>query len=86
LNALQVETTDLSERDISNIHLGDPANVFVEALNKNISGKVISISPRADTAISGDVIFKVTVAPDIQPEGLLWGMTAEVEFPAGSKQ
>jgi RND family efflux transporter MFP subunit len=79
LNVLQLETTDLSERDIPNVHIGDPANVFIEALNKNISGKVISVSPRADT-VGGDVVFKVTIAPDTQPEGLLWGMTAEVEI------
>jgi multidrug resistance efflux pump len=82
LNALQVETTDLSERDILNVHVGDSANIFVEALNKNISGQVISVSPIADTT-TGDVIFKVTVALDTQPEGLLWGMTAEVEIQSG---
>jgi hypothetical protein len=36
----------------------------------------------ADT-VGGDVIFKVTIAPDVQPEGLLWGMTAEVEIQGG---
>ena len=82
LNALQVETTDLSERDIPNVQIGDPANIFIEALDKNISGKVINISPRADM-VGGDVIFKVTIAPDTQPEGLLWGMTAEVEIQSG---
>jgi HlyD family secretion protein len=82
LNALQVETTDLSERDISNVHIGDPASVFVEALNINIRGKVISISPMADTD-RGDVIFKVTIDLDEQPRGLLWGMTAEVEIQSG---
>jgi HlyD family secretion protein len=82
LNALQVETTDLSEREIPNVQIGDPANIFIEALDKNISGKVINISPRADT-VGGDVIFKVTIAPDTQPEGLLWGMTAEVEIQSG---
>jgi RND family efflux transporter MFP subunit len=82
LSDLQIETTDLSERDIANVHLGDPANIFIEALNKNINGKVISISPIADT-VGGDVIFKVTIAPDVQPEGLLWGMTAEVEIQGG---
>src|SRR5512138_1051588 len=49
LNTLQIETTDLSERDIHNIQIGDPARVFVEALNKDISGKVASISPIANT-------------------------------------
>jgi HlyD family secretion protein len=82
LNNLQVETTDLSERDVTNVHIGDPANIFIEALNTNISGKVISVSPRADT-VGGDVVFKVTIAPDEQSEGLLWGMTAEVEIQSG---
>jgi RND family efflux transporter MFP subunit len=82
LDTLRVETTDLSERDISNVHIGDPANIFIEALNKNISGKVIGISPKADT-VGGDVVFKVTIAPDNQPEGLLWGMTAEVQIQSG---
>lgn len=82
LDTLQVETTDLSERDISNVQIGDPANIFIEALNKNISGKVIRISPKADT-VGGDVVFKVTIAPDSQPEGLFWGMTAEVQVEGG---
>ncbi|MGE5374201.1 MAG: efflux RND transporter periplasmic adaptor subunit [Bacteroidota bacterium] len=79
LDDLQIETTDLSERDIPNVQIGDPVNIFIEALNKNISGKVTGISPKADI-VGGDVVFKVTIAPDIQPEGLLWGMTAEVEI------
>ena len=83
LNDLQIETTDLSERDIPNVHFGDPVNIFVEALNKNIPGKVIRIAPMADD-VGGDVVFKVTIAPDTQPEGLLWGMTAEVEIQSGS--
>src|SRR5574341_1603741 len=82
LNALEVETTDLSERDIPNVHIGDIANIFVEALNKEISGKVISVSPIAST-VGGDVVFKVTIDLDEQPQGLLWGMTAEVEIQSG---
>ena len=79
LDALQVETTDLREGDVVNVRIGDPASIFVEALNTSISGKVIGISPRAEM-VGGDVVFKVTIAPDSQPEGLLWGMTAEVEI------
>jgi RND family efflux transporter MFP subunit len=82
LNTLQVETTDLSERDIINVHLGDPVSIFVEALNKDIRGKVIGISPIAET-VGGDVVFKVTIAFNEQPENLLWGMTAEVELQSG---
>jgi membrane fusion protein (multidrug efflux system) len=77
LNTLQLETTDLSERDISNVNVGAPVNIFIEALNDSFAGEVVSISPRADI-IGGDVVFKVTIAFDRQPENVLWGMTAEV--------
>jgi RND family efflux transporter MFP subunit len=77
LNNLQLETTDLSERDITKVKIGSPVNIFIEASNENINGKVIGISPRANT-VGGDVVFKVTIAFDKQPENLLWGMTAEV--------
>jgi membrane fusion protein (multidrug efflux system) len=77
LNSLQLETTDLSERDITKVKIGSPVNIFIEASNENINGKVIAISPRANT-VGGDVVFKVTIAFDKQPENLLWGMTAEV--------
>jgi RND family efflux transporter MFP subunit len=77
LNKLQLETTDLSERDINNVKLGAPVKIFIESLNEDVDGKVISISPIANN-ISGDIVFKVTVAFTEQPNGLLWGMTAEV--------
>jgi len=77
LNTLQLETTDLSERDIANVKIGAPVDIFMEALNETFGGKVVSISPKADT-VGGDVVFKVTIAFDRQPENLLWGMTAEV--------
>jgi multidrug resistance efflux pump len=82
LDNLQIETTDLREHDIPGVHIGEPVDIFVEALNKNITGKVIGVSPIAST-VGGDVVFKVTIAPDTQPEGLLWGMTAEVEIKSG---
>ena len=77
LDNLIIETTDLGERDVMKIKVGDPANVYMEAMDENISGKVSRIAPKADT-LGGDVIFKVTITLDAQPKGLLWGMTAEV--------
>ena len=77
LDKLQLETTDLGERDITRVRIGAPVDIFVEALNENFNGKVIGIEPRANT-VGGDVVFKVTIAFDKQPENLLWGMTAEV--------
>jgi RND family efflux transporter MFP subunit len=77
LNNLQLETTDLSERDIAKVKIGAPVNISIEALNENVKGKVIGISPIA-SSLGGDVVFKVTIAFDRQPVNLLWGMTAEV--------
>jgi RND family efflux transporter MFP subunit len=77
LNALQVETRDLRESDISKVKLSAPVDISIEALNENFSGKVVGISPKADT-VGGDVVFKVIIAFDKQPENALWGMTAEV--------
>ena len=79
LNHLQIETTDLSELNVPAVKIGQPATVFVEALNDNFPGRVIAISPIADT-IGGDVVFKVTVELDEQPKSLLWGMSADVEI------
>jgi len=79
LNNLQVETIDLSESDIAKVKIGSPVEITIEALNESFNGKVIAISPIADT-VGGDVVFKVTVAFDEQPKNLLWGMTAEVNI------
>ncbi|HEX6270387.1 MAG TPA: efflux RND transporter periplasmic adaptor subunit [Anaerolineales bacterium] len=77
LNTLQLETTDLSERDINKVRIGAPVDISIEALNENFVGKVTGISPIADT-VGGDVVFKVTITFDNQPKNLLWGMRAEV--------
>ncbi len=79
LNTLQLETTDLSERDIAKIKVGAPVNITVDALHKDFTGKVIGISPKPDI-VGGDVIFKVTIAFDQQPQNLLWGMTGDVKI------
>jgi RND family efflux transporter MFP subunit len=76
---MQIETTDLSERDITSVKVGQTANVYVEALDATITGKVLRISPISET-VGGDVTYPVTIELDEQPEGLLWGMSADVEI------
>lgn len=83
LSSFQVETTDLSERDIPRIQIGQTANVFVESLGEEFSGKVSDIS-RISSTVGGDVVFTVTVDLDQQPQGLLWGMSADVNIETGS--
>jgi HlyD family secretion protein len=79
LSRLQVETTDLSERDVARVAVGQPVTVFVEPLNADIPGRVLRIAPQANV-VAGDVVYTVVVELDEQPSGLRWGMSAEVEI------
>jgi len=79
LNHLQIETTDLSEREIAYVKIGQTGTVHIKALNQNFSGKVIAIAPKA-TKYNGDWVFKVTIALDQQPPSLIWGMSADVQI------
>jgi len=81
LSRYQIETTDLSERDVTRVQVGQSANVFIEALEEEFTGKVIDVD-RISTTLGGDVVFKVTIELDNQPEGLLWGMSADVQIEA----
>jgi RND family efflux transporter MFP subunit len=82
LSRFQVETEDLSERDVPRVQIGQTASVFIEPLNEEFSGKVIDIS-RISSTVGGDVVFKVTIDLDEQPRGLLWGMSADVSIETG---
>lgn len=85
LSRFQVETTDLSERDVPHVQIGQNANVFIEALNQEFSGKVTEIS-RVSSTVGGDVVFQVTIELDQQPRGLLWGMSADVNIETGKQE
>jgi multidrug efflux pump subunit AcrA (membrane-fusion protein) len=76
---LRVETTDLSERDIPQVQVGQPVTVFIEALGQNVSGKVVAIAPLAQS-LGGDVVYKTTIDLDELPPGLRAGMSVEVQF------
>ena len=77
LTHFQIETTDLSEKDVPAVKVGQTATVFIDALGQEYSGKVIDIARFSET-VGGDVVFKVTIELDEQPEGLRWGMSTEV--------
>jgi multidrug resistance efflux pump len=82
LNHLRVETTDLSERDIPQVEIGQPVMVFIEALNETVTGKVTKISPLAET-LGGDVVYQTTIELDTLPPGLRAGMSVEVQIQSG---
>jgi multidrug efflux pump subunit AcrA (membrane-fusion protein) len=82
LEHMLVKTTDLSERDISAIQVGQAATVYIEALDATVSGRVTLIAPLADT-LGGDVVYETTIELQEPVPGLRAGMTAEVQFSAG---
>jgi multidrug efflux pump subunit AcrA (membrane-fusion protein) len=79
LTDMRFETTDLSERDVASVQVGQKATVFIEALGAEFTGKVVDIARTSET-VGGDVVYKVTIALDEQPEGLRWGMSADISI------
>lgn len=78
----QVETTDLSELDVSRVQAGQPVVIFIEALGEELNGKVTEVSLTSST-LGGEVVYAVTIAFDSQPAGLRWGMSADVQIQTG---
>jgi multidrug resistance efflux pump len=79
LRVLHVETTDLSERDVPEIEVGQPVTVVIKALSQDVTGTVSEISPLADT-LGGDVVYTTKIKLDSQPAGLRAGMSVDVQF------
>jgi len=79
LSRLQVETTDLSELDVSAVSAGQECTISIEALGEDVPGHVLRVSP-LPTILGGDVVYAATVELDSIPAGLLPGMTGVVRF------
>jgi len=79
LSDMRIETTDLSERDIAAVQVGQQATAFIEALGGEFEGKVVDIA-RTSQIVGGDVVYQVTIALAEQPKGLRWGMSADVSI------
>jgi multidrug resistance efflux pump len=75
----RIETTDLSEKDIPQVEVGQPVSILIEALNQEVAGIVTEIAPLADT-LGGDVVYRTTIDLDTLPPGLRSGMSVEVQF------
>lgn len=77
-----VETTDLNEVDVANLKVGDAATITFDSLpGLVVNARIIQIAGKS-TPGEG-VNYKVTLELENSPEGLLWDMTALVEFPIG---
>jgi multidrug resistance efflux pump len=78
---LHVETTDLSERDVPQVKLGQAVTISIKALNLDVGGKVSAISPLAES-LGGDVVYRVTILLDELPANLRAGMSVDAQFMA----
>ncbi len=79
---LHVETTDLSERDVPKVQIGQSVKVTIKALNQDVTGRVRDISPLAST-LGGDVVYKTTIDLVSPPPAMRAGMSVVVDFGTG---
>ena len=75
-----VETSDLTEKDVVNVHTGQNVTVFPDALpDARITGSVESIANNFVDK-SGDITYVVRIPLDAPALGLRWGMTVKITF------
>ena len=80
LAGLRAETTDLSEKDIAGVAIGDKAILTFDALpGVSVDGAVTQIAPKGEQ--STGVNYTVTIDLNQLPERVRWGMTALVDIP-----
>ncbi len=84
LSHLRIETTDLGEIDVAQIHIDSIATITFDALPDAVArGVVTRIAPK-DAEGSG-VNYPVMLEVDNIPDGLRWGMTAFVDIEVGDE-
>jgi HlyD family secretion protein len=79
-SAWVVKTTDLTEIDVVELAVDDPATITLDAIpGESLKGTVLSIG-QSFSKNQGDVVYEVTILlADVKPT-MRWGMTAEVKF------
>lgn len=77
----QIETDDLTEIDIVNVHLGQSVTIKVDALpDAEYTGEVVRMTPRSETK-AGDVTYTVLIEiTGGDTSKLMWGMTTFVDI------
>lgn len=79
LNGLQIETTDLNEKDIAGLNIGDKVVITIDALpGVQTEGTITKIAPKSSKTTG--VNYTVTINLAQIPQGLRWGMTTLVDI------
>jgi len=81
LDGMQFKTTNLSERELTNIRVGNPATVLLRAFDDPFAGKVAAIVPQSTGAEGGAALFTVLIELD-PSQSLLPGMSGRAEIEA----
>ena len=77
-SAWQVQTTDLTELSIINVHEGDPAEVTLDAIpDLRLPGRVAHIQGYGEDH-QGDIVYRLIIELEQQDPRLRWNMTAKV--------
>ena len=80
LDGLRIETTDLNEIDVAQIHVGSTAIITFDALpDVEINGTVTRIDPKSSEGAG--VNYTAVIETDSLPPNVRWGMTAFVDIP-----
>jgi HlyD family secretion protein len=78
VSAWQIETSDLTEMDVVDIHEGEAVTISFDALpGVALVGTVDRIKPLGET-YRGDMTYKVVVIPKQSDARLRWNMTATI--------
>jgi HlyD family secretion protein len=81
ISHLQFVTTNLSERDLGRITMGQKANITLKAFpDANLAGTVTAIAPLAGQAVGDAATFMVRIDLDATELTLRPGMTGQVQI------
>jgi multidrug efflux pump subunit AcrA (membrane-fusion protein) len=79
LSRMQIETTDLNEKDVAGLKIGDKVMVTIDALpGVQADGTIATIAPKSSKTTG--VNYTVTIDLAQIPDGLRWGMTTLVDM------
>ena len=78
-NGILQVSASVAESDISQVHIGDAANVEVKSTGKNFEGKIIQINPSSQFT-GGQYIIKVSIPVSAKAD-LYAGMFVNVSIP-----
>jgi len=81
MNNLQFHTSNLSERDLAQISLGQPVKIVLKSFpNEPITGTVAGVAPQATGTVGDAAVFAVKINLDPSGQDLRPGMTGRAEI------